>query len=166
MPRILQRLTPLMAALLVVSMSPISYGKEAGPTGSRTKKAAYGAIPHWVPGMPPCEAVERPRAATPNCVLLDTKKAERYVSLEITDRSGLPVAGYILKRSPQLSDYALGFRGITPFCGRTHSPVAIKGGRPIIVYLNIGEPYFPLHCRPGLATVGTVQATFLRGDPR
>jgi hypothetical protein len=33
-----------------------------------------------------------------------------------------------------------------------------------MIYVNTGEPFFPLHCRPGLATMGTVTATFFSSN--
>ncbi|HVF53741.1 MAG TPA: hypothetical protein VNC78_09070 [Actinomycetota bacterium] len=168
MPRMVRHIAPLMAVVLVVMMSPVSYGDEADTRVERTKKTGYGVIPAGTPGMPPpsCSVVRGWRPSSPNCVRLATKKGERYISVEIEDRSGLPVAGYIWVKPPRvMQDYVGGFNDLHPFCGATSSPVPIRGGRPVMVYVNVGEPFVALHCHPGLATIGTVSATFLRSLP-
>lgn len=73
---------------------------------------------------------------------------ERYVSIEIADRHGLPVAGIV--EQPE--------RDQAYVCGATERPLRVKPYEKVTVFLMNGA------CGNGvsLATAGTVTATFTR----
>jgi hypothetical protein len=94
------------------------------------------------------------------CVLFFTRPAESHVTVKITDMSGQPVYGTVVQSTTNPGGYGL-VQGTQrgAFCGKTKKPIAIKGGQRVAVYLYEGPG--PDGC-PGLATQGTVKATFTR----
>lgn len=86
-------------------------------------------------------------------VNLPTTAAEKYVSIEIKDQTGLPVSASV-GQDPE----ADGTVETTPFCTKTEKPVPIQPGLPVTVFVFVGPCTTPPG--PAFATQGTVHATF------
>ena len=107
---------------------------------------------HWIyraPGGPACGLLPGAHA----CVISDTFKSERFVSVKTTDASGLSVPGVIAYWTGTL------WMVLETFCGRTNSPVEIFGGQPIMVAVYETAPWDASGCI-AVATTGTVRAVF------
>lgn len=86
-------------------------------------------------------------------VTFDTQGHERTVAISIRDRTGLPVAGFVR----QDADGDGTFEVDEALCGATSEPVAIEGGKPVLVKV---EPGACADGTPAARTSGTVEATF------
>ena len=91
------------------------------------------------------------------CVEFPIKATEHHVKLSITDSSGRAV--YASAEQSNTSDTVTQTTLIGHFCGKTKKPIAITGGRRVAIYLYEGPG--PDGC-PGVASQGTVKATFTR----
>ncbi len=90
-----------------------------------------------------------------NGVTFETRKSERYVSVVIADKSGLPTRAVL---SQDVDDDGRADLELE-LCGATESPVAITKGIDVTVAAQEGP------CADGttaMATFGTVTATFTR----
>jgi len=94
------------------------------------------------------------------CVLFFTRPTERQVTVKVTDMSGQPVYATVVQNKGNPGGYGLQQATVKgEFCGKTKKPISIKGGQRVAVYLYEGPG--PDGC-PGIATQGTVKATFTR----
>jgi hypothetical protein len=94
------------------------------------------------------------------CVLFFTRPNEHHVTVKVTDQSGQPVYATVVQSKTNPGGYGL-VQGTQrgAFCGKTKKPISITGGQRVAVYLYEGPG--PDGC-PGVATQGTVKATFTR----
>jgi hypothetical protein len=82
------------------------------------------------------------------CTIIPLRKGDRHATLEIEDSTGQAVLGSIYLTP--------GFGHVGYFCGRTTSPISIRGYTEILVHVISGV------CpggTPSLATNGVVRAT-------
>lgn len=90
--------------------------------------------------------------ATNSCGRLAAGSKEKFVTIEITDATGLPVYATVSQDldGDSFSDES------TTICGTSTEPISIHPGVEVIVFpWAVGRP----SC-PGLATTGVVKATF------
>jgi hypothetical protein len=80
-----------------------------------------------------------------------------YVSVNITDASGLPVSASIQQATGPVTAGVPGDELIAAFCGKTDSPVAIDPSLEVHVWVDDNPNP---DCAPAAATTGTVEATF------
>ncbi|HEV2756424.1 MAG TPA: hypothetical protein VG318_11690 [Actinomycetota bacterium] len=83
----------------------------------------------------------------------ETERYERDVSVEITDRTGRAVAGFVR----QDADGDGAWDVDEPICGATEKPIAIRGGAPVVVKVQPGP------CAdgtPAVMTSGSIGVTF------
>lgn len=127
---------------LVLSLVAAAFGANAGaaprPT-PRTESAPYqvmeGEVGVGQPG-PIISTVTLPGGP------------ENYVTIELTDASGQPVLAEIVQQDV-----------LTAFCGATDGPVRIQRSFDVTVRIREGRCFGG---GPGVATTGTVEATFER----
>jgi hypothetical protein len=93
------------------------------------------------------------------CVEIPTTSADMYISLEITDASGLPVAAALAQDVD--GDGTGTFFGSV--CGASTTPIAITPGFPVTVIIGAGVVVdgatIPPGACPSAATSGTIRAT-------
>jgi hypothetical protein len=93
------------------------------------------------------------------CVEIATTSAESYISVEIVDASGLPVAA-ALAQDVDGDGTGTFFASV---CGASAAPVAIAPGMPVTVIIGAGVVVdgaaVPPGACPSAATSGTVKAT-------
>jgi hypothetical protein len=90
-----------------------------------------------------------------NGVTFTPRNGERFVSVTITDKSGLPADAFVGQDldGDGLEDVS------QHICGATTSPIALKKGADVMIYTQEGP------CEDGtnaMATFGTISATFTR----
>ena len=95
---------------------------------------------------------------TLGCVVLVPKKGERYVRFTVTDASDTPVYGTV---TTQRRSTPQAFGEGMEFCGYGLYPT--DHGKPVYVYFENHLGFW--HNCTGLASRGTLQATFLRSAP-
>lgn len=78
---------------------------------------------------------------------------EKFISLELTDDSGLPVFFQISQDVD--GDGTLYEHGVGTACGKTSEALPLEPGAPIVVFVQSGE----CDSGPGLATGGSFKAT-------
>lgn len=83
------------------------------------------------------------------CLVFRPRRNERYVSLEVTDSTGLPAPGYVAQFAGPLRDGLF-------FCGELPPTEVVPGLElQVVIHAARVEP-----ACPGTATSGTVQATY------
>lgn len=90
------------------------------------------------------------------CVSFTTGQNERFVTAKVVDAHGLPV--FVLVRSEAEGFPAQGAETYGTFCGETTEPIAVPPGETIQFW--IGAAMSVYGCQPGIATAGTITATF------
>ena len=89
---------------------------------------------------------------TNSCGDIPTGSTEKYVTVEITDAAGLPVA---FSLTQDTDPDAIGSESdLGEFCGKTEEPIAIEPGFTIVVF-----PWTVGPACGSVATTGTVKAT-------
>lgn len=78
------------------------------------------------------------------CMRVVTTAKDRFLSVKITDDTGLPVPGHIWHA-----------RVATQFCGETAAPIPVMPGAPIYIYVN---PMGAMSRCKSVATSGTITA--------
>ena len=106
-------------------------------------------------GVAPADVCGQVLEQQNTCFGFDARSTERYLSIEVADDSGTPVAGYVkvVVSETETEDY--------PFCGATTQPIPLNGHTEIGIVLNDQSADAPC---TGLATTGTVTATFSSMD--
>jgi hypothetical protein len=152
--------------LTTVLMGSLILGAILAPGAGATKKVVKRGAKHTyqVPaiGQADVGGFCPDDAAVESCARFPTKRRERFVKVKITDASGTPVTGTL--SHPDSNDDGF-VESLGYFCGKSKK-VAIQGGQELIVF-----PYMvgssgalerlggPEQC-PGVATTGTIKATF------
>lgn len=85
-----------------------------------------------------------------SCVDFPTGSKDRFVNLEITDSSGLPVPAVV-----EIEDPLQPFK--EPICGGTAGPIEVRPGLAVLVWINVRSVTVPC---PGTGTTGVVTAVF------
>ena len=92
------------------------------------------------------------------CVSFTTGQNERFLTAEVVDAHGLPV--FVLVRSEAEGNGfpAEGTETYGTFCGETTEPIAVPAGETVQFW--VGAALSVYGCQPGVATAGTITATF------
>jgi hypothetical protein len=135
----------LILAILVVALPSVSQAKKA-----RTETGEYNTIKADTDPSGPTA-----KGHLSNGVTFTPRKGERFVSVVLTDKSGLPTRAVIQQDfdGDGVSDVS------TEMCGATDAPVAFRKGLDVVVLTQEGP------CEDGTgatSTFGTVTATFTR----
>lgn len=90
--------------------------------------------------------------ASPNtgCSAIVVGPKERFLSVEITDASGLPATGAIWAGEAPESIL------LDTFCGITEEPVVVEPGTQVTVWAHVGPA--PDNACPGVATSGSINS--------
>jgi type II secretory pathway pseudopilin PulG len=140
----------LLIGLCVLSLTAAF----VAPSAARTSKKRVVELPYKTPvvgaNTPAASGWYFDCFSQIGCVLIDVKGKDRFLSLEITDATGLPV--YAQLRDPNGGVYA-------HIYGSTDKPLGIGG--PYIYTLHILPGTSPL-AQPSAPTTGIVTATFSR----
>jgi hypothetical protein len=132
-------------------------GAEA-KSSSRTNTVTYSSPAVGLLGSPATGACSGEDGL--GCVEFNVTKAEHHVSLKITDQSGQPVYATYSQDKTDAGGYGPIVGSMDGgFCGKTKKPVSIKPNQRLTVFLYEGPG--PDGC-PGVATSGTVTATFTK----
>ena len=139
---------------LCLAASIYSAPVEAKRRPKKVKKITREATVHYdTPGLGVAGLlVWTPNCGVPNngCAYFQSSTREAYVDIEIIDDSGKDATGAIIVD---------GGEDIV-FCGSTPEPVAIEPGSRVHVTVHVGPGHGgPADCI-GVATSGTVKATF------
>ena len=140
-----RKLISLAVAILVVALPVASQAKKA-----RTETGEYNTIKADTDPNGPST-----KGHLSNGVAFTPRKGERFVSVVLTDRSGLPTRAVIQQDYDGDGVADVG----TEMCGATDAPVAFRKGIDVIVLTQEGP------CEDGTtatSTFGTVTATFTR----
>ena len=140
-----KKICVVLTGLLVLSLSANSL---AGT--SRTKSGSYNTVAGGINDNDPSVEGE-----FSNSVTFTPRPRERFVSLRIDDKSGLPARALVVqsKSGPNGSYYVLE----EEICGETESPIKIHKGLDVTVAVQDG---LCSNGTTGAATFGTVTATF------
>ena len=132
-----------VAAVLVLMLSAVA--SPAGAGAARTEELPYGfeANPGTTSGS----------VRYSSTAVFETQSTERFVTLEVLDESGQPVA-FDARQGPRKGIDADG-------CGTTAAPLEIRGGKDLEVatLFQIGQAG---ECLLSLPTSGVIRATFTR----
>ena len=90
------------------------------------------------------------------CVSFSVGAKERFVTAQVHDAHGLPV--YVLIRSTATGAFGEGAETYGTFCGETTEPIAVPAGTQLEFW--VGAAASVTGCQPGIATSGTISATF------
>ena len=131
-------------------------GSGGGGSGGGTKTTRESEQTYVIPALgvgDPVNAGACPNA-TNSCGIFPTEAGEIYVTIEITDTTGLPVGFSVGQDSDPATPGTETDLG--NYCGKTDTPINFDPGYDIVVFpWFIGGP----GC-PGVATTGSVKATF------
>lgn len=83
--------------------------------------------------------------------------AYKYITVNITDATGLPVSAGIYQPDGTTTGAAANDQLVQSFCGKTKAPVAINPSQEVHIWISDApDPT----CAPAAATTGTVDVTF------
>lgn len=143
---------------LALSLAAVAAAHPASRPGKRAETRTYMApavavMPMHPTGAAVCNSgglVDGNRGCV-EFVVVNAK--ERFVKVEVNDASGLPAPAFLAWGDDP--------REWTPFCGTTRKALRVRGYR-LTIWLY---PYSPVNVPrcSGLATTGSVTATFLEG---
>ena len=95
-------------------------------------------------------------SAAVGCVSFSARPKERFVTATVQDAHGLPA--YVLVRTAASGSFGTGAETYGEFCGETTEPIAIPAGAEL--EFMVGAAASVTICSPGVATTGTITATF------
>lgn len=142
-----KKLGIILVALLVVAL-PAS----ASPSGDRTRTGKYNALVGRIDESGPSA-----EGSFSNAVTFTLREGERYISVAIEDRTGLPVRAVVVQK--RVGSNGPSYVVEQEICGRTKAPIRIRAGLDVSVLVQEGP------CADGSlggATFGIVRATFSR----
>ncbi len=90
------------------------------------------------------------------CVSFSIEAKERFVTAKVHDAHGLPV--FVFIRSTASGAFGEGSESYGSFCGETTEPVAVPPGAELEFWVGAAASVY--ECAPGIATSGTITATF------
>ena len=90
------------------------------------------------------------------CVTFSVGAEERFVTAKVHDAHGLPV--FVLIRSVPSGPFGEGSEIYGTFCGETTEPIAVPAGSDLEFWVGAAASVYG--CQPGIATSGTITATF------
>ncbi len=90
------------------------------------------------------------------CVSFSVGPKERFVTAKVHDAHGLPVFVYI--RSTASGAFGEGSESYGSFCGEATKPIAVPPGGELEFWVGAAASVYG--CQPGVATSGTITATF------
>jgi hypothetical protein len=158
-PRWARALTIGLSSCLIGSLTTATAGAVRGDrtrevSASYTGPAYAASVSTPVPSST-LAGYCNPEEATPpskGCPRFTRKKADRFVSIRISDRTGLPVLGAAVDS---------GGRVLGLFCAETRAPLALpQDVAHIDVWVVAGT--CPNAAGPSVPTTGTITATFRR----
>lgn len=138
----------LINLVLVLAIAVVPGLASAEGQSKRTVKGHYNTI-HISPG-----SENNLSGRFSNGVKFKPRAGERFVSIVVKDDSGFPVRAIVGQDLD--GDDRDDVR--TEICQRTKEPVKLRPGATVIVWAQVGDCDGEL----GLATYGTVKATFIR----
>jgi hypothetical protein len=146
----MRRALVLMIVLgLVLGSVAVADAKKKPKRTTRTAEGAYDAPPLVVAGT--CA-----QTGAVGCVLFATGADESYVTAKVTDQHGLPVLVQVSANTDGNTGDDVTFGS---FCGETTEPIKIDPG--VELHFWVGAASTAIRgCPPGIATSGTVSATF------
>ena len=92
------------------------------------------------------------------CVSFSARQNERFLTAKAEDAHGLPA--YVLVRSAASGAFGAGTETYGEFCGETTEPIAIPSGGKLEFMVGAAASVYLASCEPGVATSGTITATF------
>lgn len=95
-----------------------------------------------------------------SCVMFPVLTGEKYVSIEIKDDLGTPVYASIIQDTSGDGSWLAHDDYTVHICGETPEPIEIEPGLDVTVWVWQGPGLMP-PC-PGVASAGTVKATFTK----
>ena len=136
----------------VVGMVLLAVPASGSPASERTKSGEYHVVAGELNESDPSLQGE-----FSNAVNFTPRRGERFVEVDIDDRSGMPTRAIVV----QQKDTDTGPRRVLEeeICGKTKSPIRIRTNLDVTVAVQDGP------CADGTnaaATTGTVKATFSR----
>ncbi len=91
------------------------------------------------------------------CMGIVSGPGENFVSAEVTDSLGQPVA---ISVEADLDGNNTTETDFGMFCGKTDKPIAIEPGVELIFWVGRADVIAATACAPGIATQGTLDVTF------
>lgn len=90
------------------------------------------------------------------CVSFSVGDKEHFVTAKVHDAHGLPV--FVLIRSTASGAFGEGSETYGTFCGETTEPIAVPSGAQLEFWVGAAASVYG--CQLGIATFGTISATF------
>lgn len=139
-----------MAAGLIAGSVATAEAKKKPQRTTRTVQASYDS--------PVLGIYARCGEPGVGCTSFSGGPNERFITAKVEDAHGLPV--YVLIRSAASGAFGEGTKTYGEFCGETTEPIEVPPGGKFEFMVGSAASVYLAGCEPGVATTGTITATF------